>query len=464
MNGKESRKYEQYVDCLKENPRLYLPVGGLKEHREDTAWVVSTHVLAPVLAGFVLWLLKEAVKNKKERLYFLSRDGYLMYRMTQLFCEKMRLPIECRYLSCSRYAVRIPIFFLNQEEGLDYICRDGLFVSIERILRRAGLTKQERQKVIRQVKLPGSSEEPISRRELEKVRKKLYGCPYFLNTVKKHSREAMKGLAGYLRQEGLLDEVSDALVDSGWVGSMQKTLQEALKYLGRERELEGYYFGLYDLPDGMKRDTYHCYYFHPYGGLREKVFFNNCLFEAVFTAPHGMTLGYRREGEVYVPCYGTMGEERRQFVRQTEEWMMEYGEVLAKEMTKKRLLSLQISKERKTARKLLYLFMTTPSGEEARIYGQLSFSDDVLEEEGQPIAPRMTQRELRANHILPKLCRMAALKTPTVVKSVWYEGSAVLGRKHIKRHIRQHLLWQAVRFAVKAMEQTGQKKGGEKDD
>mgnify|MGYP000732041044 CR=1 FL=1 len=241
-------------------------------------------------------------------------------------------------------------------------------------------------------------------------------------------------------------------------------LQEALKYLGRERELEGYYFGLYDLPDGMKRDTYHCYYFHPYGGLREKVFFNNCLFEAVFTAPHGMTLGYRREGEVYVPCYGTMGEERRQFVRQTEEWMMEYGEVLAKEMTKKRLLSLQISKERKTARKLLYLFMTTPSGEEARIYGQLSFSDDVLEEEGQPIAPRMTQRELRANHILPKLCRMAALKTPTVVKSVWYEGSAVLGRKHIKRHIRQHLLWQAVRFAVKAMEQTGQKKGGEKDD
>ena len=41
-------------------------------------------------------------------------------------------------------------------------------------------------------------------------------------------------MEGYLRQEGLLEEnIPDGIVDSGWTGSIQKALMEALHTMGR---------------------------------------------------------------------------------------------------------------------------------------------------------------------------------------------------------------------------------------
>ena len=142
----------------------------------------------------------------------------------------------------------------------------------------------------------------------------------------------MPGLAGYLRQEGMLEDIPDAIVDSGWTGSMQKLLGDALSQLGRTRELEGYYWGLYELPPKERLPAYHCYFFDPGRHLQEKVYFNNCLFEAVYSAPHGMTLGYRNEGGQYVPLYGTAGEGRNEFGKGIERVVMEYIHRLAEEI------------------------------------------------------------------------------------------------------------------------------------
>lgn len=460
MGRRGKSKYEQYVSCLKENPSLYRAVERMETIRDDAFCLVCTHVMAPALGGFVLWLIKEAVKSKKDRLYFLARDGYLLYRMTQFFCERYRIPIECRYLSCSRYSVRIPIFHLNQEEALEYLCGRGVWTSPERILRRAGLTREERQKVGKQANLERVFRKELSGRGLRKMRKRLEGCPLFFEYMNQHSQKAMAELFGYLKQEGLFDGVRDALVDSGWVGSMQKALQTALSHMGRERRLEGYYWGLYELPKGAKREEYHCYFFEPYRGLREKVYFNNCLFEAICTAPHGMTMGYRREGEFYFPCYGNMDEQRKEFVRKTEAWIMEYARSLAQEMGKEGLFRQSVRKDRNTGKKLLRLFMTTPSREEAAWFGQLSFSDDVLEEEGNPIARPMTKKELRANHFLPRLLRLAGWRKQKNVVCAWYEGCVVLSGKQAKRHLRQYILCQYARYAVKQGLGTKRKQGG----
>ena len=53
---------------------------------------------------------------------------------------------------------------------------------------------------------------------------------------------------GYLRQEGLLEPVPWALVDSGWMGTTQETLGQALRLLGKSGSLRGYYAGLYRGP------------------------------------------------------------------------------------------------------------------------------------------------------------------------------------------------------------------------
>ena len=97
-----------------------------------------------------------------------------------------------------------------------------------------------------------------------------------------------------------------------------------LNKLGREETLTGYYWGLYELPEDVNREEYFCYYFSPEKGLREKVYFSNCLFEAIFSAPHGMTMSYRRTEKAYEPCYAVIPAERQRFMQRLESGLLAF--------------------------------------------------------------------------------------------------------------------------------------------
>ena len=442
VQGLEDR-WEQYRKVWRRSFRMAQILEGTPLP-VDTLALTSTYVLAPAIGSFVEWVLYEAVKSGKKRLYFLARDGYFPWRAALIFCEEYRLPIECRYLCCSRYSLRLPIFHLDRKAALEYVCRGGIDVTMEKILRRAGLTEEERGEVLRSVSLPFAPKEILPYAALAEIRHRLGECALFLAHMDRHSRGAMPGLAGYLRQEGLLEDAADAVVDSGWVGSMQKTLQDVLTFMGRTRRLEGYYWGLYDLPSGACREEYHTYAFAPEGNLWAKVYFNNCLFEAVYTAPHGMTLSYRRKGERYIPCYGHMEAGQKTFVKKIEDCLLPYIRRFAKTwrgLPDERMLN----GDRHVVCKLFEQFMGRPSRSEAEVFGSLPFSDDVLEGKAGQLAAPLTEEELRAHHFLPKLLLMTGRKKGLIRESAWYEGSAVRSGKRVRRHLHQYRLYQAAR-------------------
>ena len=441
--GQEQKRYRA---CLQESPRLFRPAEAL-DWEADIVGRVSRYVLAPVLGVFAEWVLGQARRDGRRRLYFLARDGYLPYQAVRLLCQKRGLPLECRYLCCSRYSLRVPLFHrLPREETLNYVCRSGVDVTLPKILVRAGLDRREADAVRESLPLSGSGEERLSYAELGEIRRLLADCPLFWEYTDRHSRLAWPGLAGYLRQEGLLEEQPDALVDSGWVGSMQKTLGGALELLGRTRPLRGYYWGLYELPDGVRRGDYRSCFFTPEGELREKVFFCNSLFEAIFTAPHGMTLSYRQEGGRFVPCYAPMAESRTAFVRRLEGLLLPYIARFAEEQAPDEA---QQRAELRTVGKLLARFMGSPSREEAEAFGSLPFSDDVLEEAGRQIASPLTETELTAGHALGRIRAAAGIKKGGVRDSAWYEGSAVRFSSGPRRHLRQYRLYQYLRHLRK---------------
>ena len=147
MSINMQRRYEQYREILKKSELLEYPVKRLLEadqtiagHKCQIHEQTSYCVLAPALNGFVVWVLQNAVKSGIERLYFLARDGYFMYRIAQRYCEELCLPVECVYLCCSRYSLRIPTYHTDMEEALSYICRGGIDVTLQKILDRSGLT------------------------------------------------------------------------------------------------------------------------------------------------------------------------------------------------------------------------------------------------------------------------------------------------------------------------------------
>ena len=233
--------------------------------------------------------------------------------------------------------------------------------------------------------------------------------------------------------------VSDAVVDSGWVGSMQKTLQEALRHIGRTEELEGYYFGLYELPKKVKRNTYHCFYFSPEGQLREKVNFNNNVFEVLFSAPHGMTLGYEKKEGKYVPVYGEITPERKAYLESLETTLAGYIGQAAKETES--LENIDCEEAKKSLKKILKLFMTRPTRAEAKRYGNLSFCDDVLEYGNRPLAVKMNRRELRENHVVSKALALSGIRKKEIKESAWYEGSAVRCTKRPGYHLIQYSMY-----------------------
>lgn len=400
-------------------------------------------ILAPVLNSFVVWLLQDAGKRGIRRLYFLARDGYFMYRAAEMICRKLQLPMECRYLYCSRYALRVPLYHLNMEDALSYICRGGIDVTLEKILKRSGIAGEEQREVIHRLNLPFPETQSIPYAELPDIRRKLEACSYFMTCVYRHSHMELPNLQGYLAQEDFFDDTPKALVDSGWTGSTQKDLQRLVSYFEKENNgyaagslLEGYYWGMYELPQDMKKESYHCYYFQPRGNLREKVYFSNCLFETIYSAPHGMTLGYTCADGRYVPIYAPYDKKQKKWMEQLERIFMDYAAQFAGGV--EQIQNIDCVKERRMVRRLMGRFMGHPTVAEAELFGSLMFSDDVLEDEKQPVAARLNEAELKANHVGNKALVMLGIKRDYIKESAWYEGSAVRNGKHVSWHLLQY--------------------------
>ena len=409
------------------------------ETEEDIMSVVANYVLAPALNGFVAWVLRESMKQGIQRLYFLARDGYLMYQTALRYVEAYKLPMECKYLYCSRFSIRVPNYHLDTEKALHYITLGGLDVTTKKLYQRAGFTPEQRRKMYEAEVLPFEKGIQIPRHSLGEIKKQLEESNIFIEELKETSKRALPLYESYLKQEGLLDEIPIALVDSGWVGSMQKELNESLQRMGKTKSLKGFYWGLYELPNNTKREDYETYFFSPEGELRRKAGFNNCLFECIFTAPHGMTLGYESNGNAIVPVLAKFSDIRKQRIRQIENMILTWQDIF---MSKVQEVPAEEVLEHLSGDACLDIieknmedFMHRPTRKEAETFGKLEFSDDVLENSNNKIATKLEEKELLQNHLLGKVWLELTGKKNHVPQSAWYEGSAVIYGKRPQHHI-----------------------------
>lgn len=384
--------------------------------QKTAAREIYNNIFAPALFGFVEWVLQEAKQRGIKRLYFLARDGYQMYLAADFLCKKRGIAIDCRYLYGSRYAWRLPQFALMEEDCLDMICRGGIDVTFEKVMKRGGLTNEEAQAVAEELGYANDYKRILSYSEVVQLKKPLAESNSFLPFVYAHSKGAYETTIEYLCREGLFDDVKYALVDSGWTGSLQQTLAQLLHYAGCEKQLEGFYFGLYELPAGVDEESYHTYYFGPDYGLKRKVYFSNCLYEAVHSAPHGMTVGYEAGSPVFYNEHN-LNQTR---MEQEAEWLKEYLESYSVNgLQDKRV-------DADKTYKLLKRFMGNPTPEEAEIYGSLLFSDDVTEEHTQRVAAGLTKTEIKSQYVWNRILIMLGKKKQVLKDSAWIEGSVAL--------------------------------------
>lgn len=428
----KQRRY--YLRALDRTPMLRDAASAGQTGTEDALTHANRMVLAPVLHGYILWLLKSALRDGVRRLYFLARDGYLPCRVAQDICEALELPIECRYFYCSRASLRIPMYHRDVEEALDHICRGGMEVTPGRILLRAGLDEEEARSLYPGLCLPYGWSETIPYAQLQTVREALRKNEAFIGAMCRNSAQAFPALETYFRQEGILDEGCFALVDSGWTGTMQRSIRLICEACGGKASLRGYYFGIYHLPPDCDPSSYSSFFFGPGWGLWNKARFNNNLFEVVFSAPHGTALGYRLENGTAYPVLGKPREQISSYILGLEEQLRTYTRALLGSLTAGTLRELSCDALRRTAAELLARFTCAPTRQEAESFGSLPFSDDLQDAGVRELAEKLSQHELRQNHVLPRILVMLGLRRGAPRQSAWFEGSAVRQGKQVLWH------------------------------
>ncbi|MCM1086858.1 MAG: hypothetical protein NC419_01795 [Muribaculaceae bacterium] len=477
----EKPVYRKAVDSCMENKEkecqetVILPMGvenagnGIRHQRVREE--VFLHVWLPVLTEYVEWVLDEAVKSGKERLYFLARDGYMMYLMAKKIVEARGIALDVRYLKLSRFAIRSAEYYFVGKAALDTLCTGGIDISFEKIMKRANLTKEEALHIAKLAGYTKNYKAVLNYRQLCRLKKELAQIEPLFVCLQKHAKDHYHTAIAYLKQEGLLEQIPYALVDSGWTGSLQLSLQRILEHGSKGKvRLEGYYFGLYDRPEGTDSYQYRAFYFDK-REVRRKVSFSNCLFETVFSAPEGMTCGYRISGQEQMDMVYEAIEDGRnpnaEVLERFARLLMQYASYYVKvRNVKVRNVKIRNEKirnvkdaEKMSNRQQINIFieklfkpmMGYPTRWEAEAFGRMRFCDDVLELQLQPVAVKWDKEELCKQRFFQKLLIKANLKADVLHESAWAEGSIVRSGKKIESLLWQERLYKSLMYLRKAV-------------
>lgn len=412
---------------------------------------LSREITGPVLLAYIWWVLTQARERGIRRLYFLARDGYVLEKISRQFCEQFHLDIDCRYLYCSRASLRMPSYHLIEDEAYDLLLLPGYYLTAFTVMRRARLLDKERLKVYQEIGFSISDEHLVmTKPEFRAFAERIKKSSYFCSLVQEKSLQSYDAAIGYLRQEGLMDGVSYAIVDSGWTGSMQRSLRQLLESSGYTDQITGFYFGMFANPKEPRDGEYRTWYFDANTLKSNKIFFCNNLFECMLSAPHGMTVGYKEEGGQYLPV---LNNEPIPAV--LEQIQAQIDGILAfADAALPQINFDDFNEDRlyKLTQKLLRRLMVHPTRKEAEIYGQFAFCDDITEGYHMSLADKVQLENINGYMVLPRMIRklFKIKQTGQMQEPFWPYGTIAFASAHLRMWYRLNIyVWEWLRYTLK---------------
>lgn len=200
----------------------------------------------PLLTVYVWWLLHDAQAKNLHRLYFLSRDGQVLLEIARrLQAEGVATHVELRYLHGSRQAWFAASIIRWDEDEVFQILDEphDLFNAAPKLAKRLGFENAQALEAL----WPQAAAACVGADNNRAVARALVtSVPA---TVALAHTERIRSLVHrYLQQEGLLGSAVVGIVDLGWRGRLQLTLDRILKHpacgSSHAPRLHGYYIAL----------------------------------------------------------------------------------------------------------------------------------------------------------------------------------------------------------------------------
>jgi hypothetical protein len=261
---------------------------SLDEFAARVRWETASSVAAPLLFAFTAWVLEEAQRRGIRRLYFVARGGQIFLRLAQQLNHAGQNGLECRYLHLSRRALA-GLGDARQGRLRESITAPGEVVqTLTRIQSNLGFAATD--------PLPAGLDtsdlhRPLSSRDRERIAD-WYLAPEQYAVVERRLADRAEQAHAYLEKEGVALADPIAFVDTGWAGSLQRSLENFLGAAGRPAPQTWFYLGLRNDPGARPAGEALGYFntFHPLPLAREP--WLTALLELMARADHGTLRAY----------------------------------------------------------------------------------------------------------------------------------------------------------------------------
>ena len=302
--------------------RIVKAESGARQNTERSEYYnFGFEYFGPFLYGFTTWLSRRLNEEKLQNVFFFSRDGYMMQKAFELLQPDFP---KTKYVYFSRKSLRQSLLWKcgTFEESLKYLTYEN-FISVGRLLDYYGFSEAERGQIAALHSLDLTEDLPWSTLSENDTARAVYEL--VKDRMAEKSREQYSLLSDYLTQIDMRGEV--AIVDIGWIGSMQYALEEFARESGLSLNIHGFYVGmspenpitgsaegyLYNKGDLTLRKSLLCFF----GGL-----------EKLFQSLEGSTDGYEREHGKVIPvtaAYEYADDTRvQEFIREWQQGALDF--------------------------------------------------------------------------------------------------------------------------------------------
>ncbi len=337
---------------------------------------IGLQVFGPLLLGNFIWSSVLAKQDRIEKLLFFARDAYLPHQIYQRYHRDFGLEAEAEYAYFSRAALLLPSFVDMPIDRIYHLFSGRSLRTVSQHLNRLGINPHTFFHLIRQVGFSGLDDVVLNGdNRMHRLLNILW--PQVLLEAKRRrplpSRYVAQ-LAGTANRLGI--------IDIGWTGNMQGGFSRLLQLTRLDFELQGYYYGTFDLIhlNYLPRNVYRGYLVNenvPNDWYSRLTSGGVELLEFALMAPHGTTLGYREENGAVLPI---LEENPADIETQTLAAQVQRGALAFIDAAMPRVL--EIGPDNLVSTAWAYPFqrlIDDPSFEEATLLGDLTHSDSAAD-------------------------------------------------------------------------------------
>lgn len=258
---------------------------------------MGTQFGGPLLYGYVRFLVSRLAGRGLDKVYFLSRDGYILQKIYhQITAERDDCP-QAIYLQASRRALNFAAIRELNERTLPWLM-EGIRLTIGQFLQRVGLDPVQFEDAIREVGFRDASQPVVEGADYSRLQQLYHKIAPQLLAAAEDERNCY---TDYLNTLGVFDSKRVVLVDVGWMTSIQHSLAAMIRAKVPDAVIEGFYVGTYaEARYRSDHNTLHHSWLMHYGEpARTRAVLRHCvpLLEFFFASPENTFLRIRRTAE-----------------------------------------------------------------------------------------------------------------------------------------------------------------------